>query len=110
MSNEQIEKTKSTVEGADHIPEEKKAELLSVLAKLQPAIAKVAQAHEVDAQNIARQVEVSTQAATRRENRPEFLKKVLGKLEKSVEKFEASHPELVEFVTEYSALLSALGV
>jgi hypothetical protein len=34
----------------------------------------------------------------------------LHKLKQSVEKFEASHPELTAFVTEYSALLSNFGV
>jgi hypothetical protein len=33
-----------------------------------------------------------------------------SKLKKSVEDFEASHPQLVAFTTEYSALLSALGI
>jgi hypothetical protein len=31
-------------------------------------------------------------------------------LKRTVEKFEASHPELTAFVTEYSAVLSGLGI
>jgi len=31
-------------------------------------------------------------------------------LKQSVEKFEASHPKLAAFVSEYSTLLSALGI
>jgi len=41
MSEQRIEKSKAAVEAADHIPAEKKAELLESLAKLKPAIAKV---------------------------------------------------------------------
>jgi prefoldin subunit 5 len=110
MTDERIEKIKSAVEAADHISPEKKAELLAVLAKLQPAITKVAKTHEEEAQSISRFVEASAHEATRREKRPEYLNKLTDELRRSVEKFEASHPQLTAFVTEYSALLSALGV
>jgi hypothetical protein len=36
--------------------------------------------------------------------------KALHRLKRSVEQFEASHPQLVAAVTEYSAMLSALGI
>jgi hypothetical protein len=49
MSEQRIEKSKAAIEAADHIPAEKKAELLESLAKLKPAIAKVSQE---DAQGI----------------------------------------------------------
>lgn len=110
MTDERIEKIKSAVEAADHISPEKKAELLAVLAKLQPAITKVAETHEEEAQSISRFVEASAHEATRREKRPEHLNKLTDELRRSVEKFEASHPQLTAFVTEYSAILSALGV
>ena len=45
MTDERIEKIKSAVEAADHIPAEKKAELLEILANLKPVIAKVAETH-----------------------------------------------------------------
>jgi hypothetical protein len=41
MTDEHIEKTKSAVESAGNIPADKKAELLDLLSKLKPAIAKV---------------------------------------------------------------------
>ena len=40
MKDEQIEKIRSAVESADHIPADKKAELLRLLSRLKPAIAK----------------------------------------------------------------------
>ena len=110
MTEERIEKIKSAVEAADHIAPEKKAELLAVLAKLKPAIANVAQTHEEEAESISRFVEASAHEAARAEKRPEHLDKITDELRRSVEKFEASHPQLTAFVTEYSAVLSALGV
>jgi prefoldin subunit 5 len=110
MTDERIRKIKSAVESADHISPEKKAELLDVLAKLKPAIAKVAQTHEEDAQSISRLVEDSAHEVASKNERPESVKRVLQKLKQTVEKFEASHPELTAFVTEYSAVLSGLGI
>jgi prefoldin subunit 5 len=109
MTDERIQKIKSAVESADHISPEKKDELLDVLAKLKPAIAEVAQTHEADAEKISQFVEASAREVAATKERPESLETVLHKLKQSVEKFEASHPQLTSFVTEYSAVLSNLG-
>src|SRR5215510_11252599 len=106
MTDERIQKIKSAVEAADHISPEKKAELLAVLTKLKPAIARVAQTHQEDARSISQFLEASAHEATKKKH-PEGLERVLAKLRQSVEKFEASHPDLTAFVTEYSALLSS---
>ena len=110
MTDEGIEKIKSAVEAADHIPAEKKAELLALLANLQPAIAKVAQTHPEDAQSIGQSVEASAHEAARENKRPERIERAVRDLKESVEKFEASHPDLAAFVNRYSTLLSALGI
>ena len=108
MADERIEKIKSAVKAADNIPAEKKAELLGLVATLDPVIAKFAETHDEHAQHVAGLLEQSAQAASG-EN-PDRLEKILNELKQSVERFEASHPDLVSFVTEYSALLSALGI
>jgi ABC-type transporter Mla subunit MlaD len=110
MTDERIQKIKSAVEAADHISPEKKAELLAALAKLQPAIAQVAQTHEEEAESISRFVEASAREAAKKKKHPEGLERVLHGLRQSVEQFEASHPDLTAFVTEYSAVLSGLGI
>jgi prefoldin subunit 5 len=110
MTDERIEKIKSTVEAADHISPEKKAELLDVLAKLKPAIAEVAQTHEAEAERISQFVEASAHEVASKKEQPESVERVLNKLKQSVERFEASHPQLTSFVTEYSAVLSGLGI
>ena len=110
MSEERIEKAKSAIEAADHISAGKKTELLRMLSKLKPAIARVAQTHEEDAGSIARMVEASTHEATRKKKRPELLRTVLRALKQSVENFESSHPDLVASVTQYSGFLSGMGL
>jgi hypothetical protein len=110
MTDERIAKIQSAVESAENIPADKKAQLLDLLSKLQPAIAKVSETHHEDAKSIAHLVEASAHEATRAEQKPESIKKLLRELEQSVENFEASHPKLVALVTEYSAFLSAVGI
>jgi prefoldin subunit 5 len=109
MTDEHIEKIKSAVESADHIPAEKKEEVVAALSELKPALAEIAHTHAEDAQNIRESVEAAAHEAARKDNRPEHLNTVLDDLKQSVEKFEASHPELVASVNRYSTLLSALG-
>lgn len=109
MTDERFQKIKSSVESAEHISPEKKAELLDVLAKLKPAIAEVAQTHEAEAEKISQFVEASAHEVASKKEPPESVERVLHKLKQSVEKFEASHPQMTAFVTEYSAVLSGLG-
>ena len=110
MTDEHIEKPKSAIEAAGNIPADSKAELLDLLSKLKPAIAKVSETHHEDARSIARLVEASARETIRTQKKPEQSKKLLHELKQSVENFEASHPELTAFVTKYSAVLSALGI
>ena len=110
MSEERIEKTKSAIDSAGHIPADKKAALSEALSKLKPALDQISETHPEHAESIARLVEASAHEATRQKKRPEHLDTHLHGLKQSVEKFEASHPQLVAFVTEYSAVLSALGI
>jgi prefoldin subunit 5 len=110
MTDEHIEKTKSTIEAAGNIPADRKAELLDLLSKLKPAIAKVSQTHHEDARSIARLVEASAHETIRAQKKPEQSKRLLHELKQSVENFEASHPQLAAFVTQYSTVLSALGI
>jgi ABC-type transporter Mla subunit MlaD len=110
MSAERIEKTKATVDAADHLPADKKAALSEALSKLKPALAQISETHQEEAERIARLVEASAHEATRPEKRPERLDTHLHGLKQAVEKFEASHPKLAAFVNEYSAVLSAMGI
>ena len=108
MTDEHIEKTKSAIESAENIPADRKAELLDLLSKLQPAIARVSQTHREDARSIARLVEASAHETIRAQKKPE--QHLLRELKESVRNFEATHPQLAAFVNQYSTLLSALGI
>jgi hypothetical protein len=99
MTDEHIEKTKSAIESAGNIPADRKAELLDLLSKLKPAIAKVSQTHHEDARSIARLVEASAQETILTQKKPELSERLLQELKRSVENFEASHPQLAAFVT-----------
>jgi len=110
MTDEHIEKTKSAIESAENITADRKAELVDLLSKLKPAIAKVSETHHEDARSIARLVEASAQETIRAQTKPELNKRLLHELKQSVENFEASHPQLAAFVTQYSTVLSALGI
>jgi prefoldin subunit 5 len=110
MTDEHIEKTKAAIESAENIPADRKAELLDLLSKLKPAIAKVSETHHEDARSIARLVEASAHETIHTEKKPEQHNRLLHELRESVQNFEATHPELTAFVTKYSAVLSALGI
>jgi hypothetical protein len=108
MSDERTNKINSAIQASDHIPAEKKAKLVGLIATLDPAIAKFAETNQQHAQHITGLVEQSAHAASRK-NR-ENLGKILQELKESIQRFEASHPDLASFVTEYSAILSSLGI
>src|SRR6267142_5233430 len=108
MTDEHIEKTKSAIESAENIPADRKAELLDLLSKLKPAIAKVSETHHEDAKSIARLVEASAHETIRAQTKPE--QHLLRELKESAQNFEATHPQLAAFVNQYSTLLSALGI
>jgi ABC-type transporter Mla subunit MlaD len=108
MTDEHIEKTKSAIESAENIPADSKAELLDLLSKLKPAIAKVSETHHEDARSIARLVEASAHETIRAQKKPE--QHLLHELKQSVQNFEATHPQLAVFVNQYSTVLSALGI
>src|ERR1700736_593015 len=104
MNDERLERTKSAVEAAGHIPVDKKTELLGLLSKLTPAIAKASETHQEHAENIARLVEASAHEAARAERKPESIKNLLRELKQSVENFEAARPH--EFAQEPDSALA----
>jgi hypothetical protein len=108
MREEGIEKTESAVKAAGNISADQKAELLALLARLNSALGKVE--HREDAESIARFAQASVHEATREKKKPNVLETALHGLKRSVEKFETSHPELAELVTEFSTVLGNMGL
>jgi len=108
MSDEHLHRAESVVKRAENISADKKVELLGLLSRLKSVIGDVSQTHAEDARSVARLAEVSAREATLK--RPNQLEKALHELKQSVEKFEASHPDLVITVNEFATLLAEMGL
>ena len=90
--------------------EERRAELLNLLATLKSEVAELSKTHSDQAQSIAGFTNISAHEATRAEQNPELLNLSLKGLTSSVEGFESSHPQLVRIVNSISQTLSNLGI
>src|SRR6266403_2223514 len=108
MSDEHLHRAESAVKTAGNISADKKVKLLGLLSRLKSAICDVSQTHAEDAQSVARLAEASAREATHK--RPNQLEKTLRELKQSVDKFEASHPNLVIAVNEFATILAEMGI
>ena len=90
--------------------DERKRELLQLMATLKSEVAELSKTHGEQAQSIAGFTEISAHEATRTEQNPELLKLSLEGLGSSVQGFEESHPRLVQIVNAISSTLSNLGI
>ncbi|MBA2743949.1 MAG: DUF4404 family protein [Chthoniobacterales bacterium] len=110
MVDDRIERIESAVRTAEDIPEERKAEVLDLLAQLRSRISGLSETHQADADSIARLVEASTHEATRGSKEPGVLQTALAGLKHSAQGFEASHPEMVESVNQFATVLANMGL
>ena len=108
MSDEHLHRAESAVKTAGNISADKKVKLLGLLSRLKSAIGDISQTHAEDAQSVARLAEASAREATHK--RPNQLEKTLRELKQSVDKFEASHPNLVIAVNEFATILAEMGI
>jgi hypothetical protein len=109
-----IEDTLSNIEakirGSESIKDDRKRELLQMLATLKSEISTLSRTDSEQAQSIAKFTDLSAHEATRSEQNPELLKLSLKGLSSSVEGFEKSHPQLVQIVNAISTMLSNAGI
>jgi hypothetical protein len=110
MNQDRIDKIQAAVNGAQHLPDGVRAELLRLLAELKAEVEPLSDAHGEDAQSIAGFAEASIHEATRSEKKPALAEAAIGGLTASVEGFEASHPQLVEVVNRIAVALSNMGI
>ena len=110
MIEDTIGKIEARVQSAEAIKDERRRELLELLAKLKSEVAELSKTHEEQAESIAGFTEISAHEATRTEQNPELLKLGLEGLSSSVAEFEESHPRLVRIVNTISNTLSNLGI
>lgn len=110
MIQDRIDQIEAVVSGAQNLSDEKRTELLRLLADLKAEVAPLTEAHGEDAQSIARFTEASVHEATRSAKKPALADAALGGLTASVAGFEGSHPQLVAVVNRIAVVLSNMGI
>ena len=110
MIDETIGKIETRIQDADSVKDDRKRELLQLLATLKSEVAELSKTHDDQAQSIAGFTQLSAHEATREQLNPELLTLSLRGLRSSVEGVEKSHPQLVQIVNAISNALSNLGI
>jgi hypothetical protein len=110
MIKETIAKIEERLRHAGSLTPEQRADLLTLLATLKAEVDGLSTTEPDRAQSIAGFTAVSAHEATREEKNPELVNLSLKGLERSVEGFEASHPQLVQVVNSICTTLANLGI
>jgi len=110
MIDDTLKKIETQLNSSESIPEERRQELLQLVATLKSEVAMLSETHEEAAQSIAGFTQVTAHEATRETRHPELLDLSLQGLRSSVEGFEKTHPRLVQLVNSISNTLSNLGI
>lgn len=110
MAKNTIEQIKKRLIEDTTISDEKRRELITLLDKLEKEIASLESTHKEDAGSIAMFAASSTHEATRKIKNRKLFDLSLEGLRTSVQKFETTHPKLVQVVNAISTTLSNLGI
>lgn len=110
MINDTIGKIEDRIRNAEAVRDERKRELLQLLATLKDEVRELSKTHREQAESIAGFTQVSTHEATRAAQNRQLLDLSLDGLRSSVEELEKSHPRLVQIVNNISSTLSNLGI
>jgi len=95
---------------ADAAEEGHRRELLRLFDALQTETAGLSRTHREAADRIARCAERFAQEVSQPKRNSHSLKLAVEDLKNSIEKFEASHPRLVQIVSAISATLANMGI
>ena len=110
MNESTLNEIEAKIRGADKISDDRKRELLQLLATLKTEVGALSKTHGEQAESIAQFAKISAHEATRGKQSPELRELSVRGLQSSVEGFEKSHPHLVEIVNRISNTLSNLGI
>lgn len=110
MIEDTIGKIEARIQAAEAIKDDRKQELLQLIATLKSEVVTLAKTHDEEAQSIARFTEMSAHEATRGQQNPQLLQLSLSGLTASVEDFEKSHPKLTHVANAISRALANLGI
>ncbi len=110
MIKKTMKEIKARLKQKGAVTDKSKADLLTLLSKLETEIDKLSKTHSEHAESITGFIERSAHEATRQKKQPQLLKISLSGLSESVKGFEASHPSLVENINEVCTVLANMGV
>ena len=112
MIQDRLDQIETTVQGASNIPDDAKAQLLSLIGDLKKEVVALAATHSDEAEAIARHTESTTleATATGEGKEPEKMDAALTGLTGSVSGFEATHPRLTQLVNRLADTLSNVGI
>ena len=110
MIQDTIQEIEARLRSAEHMPVEKRAELLALLATLKREVSSLSSTDADQARSIAGFAQLSAHEATRQEVNPALLEHSLAGLRTSVAGFEGSHPQMVQAANAICTALSNLGI
>lgn len=110
MIEDTVSNIEAKIQASDSISEDRKRELLQLLATLKSEVDSLSRTNREQAQSIAGFTDVSAHEAMREKQNPELLQLSLKGLASSVDGFEKSHPKLVQIVNAVSNTLANWGV
>jgi hypothetical protein len=110
MIDNTIAKIEKQIREAQSISDDRRDELLKLLAELKGEVGTLSKTDLDQARSIAGYTELLTHEAMRQKRNKQLLDSSKSTLGTSVEGFEKSHPRLVLVVNRLSHLLSSLGI
>jgi queuine/archaeosine tRNA-ribosyltransferase len=110
MIDDTLRKLEAEVQDAPTLKDDRKAELLQLVATLRNEVAVLSKTDANRAQTIAGFAQASEHEATRGEPNQKLIKLSVDGLSESVAGFEKSHPKLVEVVNSICVTLSNSGI
>lgn len=110
MLEDTLAKIEKSIISSKTIESTQQNELLGLVSTLRAEVTSLSQTHEDHAQSIAGFAQVTAHEATRENRDSRLLQLSLDGLASSVEKFEVSHPRLVNIVNSIHRILTNIGL
>lgn len=110
MIDETIQRIEARLRNAEHLPEQTRTDLLTLVATLRAEVAQLPSGKADAAEKIARYTDRSMAEAVSTSPDAEQFQGTIGDLAASVREFEGTHPRLVQIVNNIANTLSGLGI
>lgn len=110
MITESIKKIEIRINDSAALTDNKKKELITLLANLKEEINQLPDKHNESIESMAGFMEVSTMEAMRSEKNPQLIDLAIEGFTSSSREFESSHPNLTNYVNRICDMLANLGI